>query len=141
MATSKSTFSQQYCCFHHKEGEPSSLGIFTIPADVEGKPVLELLGNEVSLDDQELQDKMQKHHPYIFNLGGGKYFENYHEAEDELLKRNFEAIVKDQQDRAIFLPEIYILKVPRAVNVEEYESRKDMLDDKSHFNQHTITMK
>ena len=63
-------------------------------------------------------------------MGGGKLikFQNFHEAEEELLKRNFAAIDKDQQGSAIFLPETYLNKVPLAVDVEDYENRKKTLD-------------
>jgi len=74
--------------------------------------------------DDEVQNKIKKTHSYIFDMGAGKYFKNFEEAEDELLKRNFPDIFKDCQKRAVFLPETYLIKVPRAVDPEKYEARE-----------------
>ena len=55
-------------------------------------------------------------------MGAGKYFTNYKEAEDELLKRNFPDIAEDYQESAIFVPESFLPKVPRAVTLHYLEA-------------------
>ena len=81
--------------------------------------------------DEDVQNKMKKTHSYIFDMGAGKYFNNFEEAEDELLKRNFPDISNNLQNRAVFLPETYLPKVPRAVDPEEYEAKKKNLSEES----------
>merc|ERR1719206_1337647 len=75
-------------------------------------------------------DKMKKIHSYIFDMGPGEYFENYEDAEDALIKRNFPDISNDCQKSPVFLPETFIPKVPRAVYpTEEYEKQKKNLSE------------
>ena len=86
----------QKCCFYHQDKSPPGKSLIT--PDQDGKTTLELLG----LSDQDVQNKFNQ-----FNLGGSKLinFQNYKEAESELLERNFPAIDQNKQDRPIFLPE------------------------------------
>ena len=56
-------------------------------------------------------------------------FENFQEAEEFLLERNFKKIAEDSQDEAIFVPEKFIPRVARAVDPEKYEKKKEDLDD------------
>ena len=67
------------CCFYHQPTEKSTLGMSLITPDQDGKEILELLG----LSDKDVQNKFNQ-----FNLGGSKLinFQNYKEAESELLK-------------------------------------------------------
>merc|ERR1719312_1500176 len=75
-------------------------------------------------------DKMKKIHSYIFIMGGGQCLENYEDAEDALIKRNFPDISQNDQTRAHFLPETFLPKVPRAVYpTEEYEEKKKNLSE------------
>merc|ERR1719206_277049 len=75
-------------------------------------------------------DKMKKIHSYIFDVGAGQYFENYEDAEDALIKRNFPDISQNCQTSAVFLPETSLPKVPRAVYpTEEYEEKKKSLSE------------
>ena len=116
------------CCMnnHDKHNTGSPLGKSEILASEVKKSILELLGST----DGEVQEKMKKVHSYIFDMGGGKYFENYEDAEDELLKRNFPDIFNNCQKGAVFVPETFLPKVPRAVvGTEEYEEQKQKLDE------------
>merc|ERR1719317_226342 len=121
-----------WCCFH-RDDEESPLGKSGIPAPEIQKSVLELLGSveEGAATDEDVQNKMKKTHSYIFNMGAGKYFNDFEEAEDELLKRNFPGIFKNCQKTAVYLPETYLPKVPRAVDPEEYEAKKKNLSEQS----------
>ena len=112
----------QKCCFYHQDTEKCPLGMSWITPDQDGKTTLELL----ELSDPDVQNKFNQ-----FNLGGSKLinFQNYKEAESELLERNFPAIDQNKQDRPIFLPETYLNKLARAVDVEGYACRMTTLDD------------
>ena len=112
----------QKCCFYHQPTEKSPLGMSLIPPDQDGKTTLELLG----LSDKDVQNKFNQ-----FNLGGSELinFQNYKEAESELLEKNFPAIDQNKQDRPTFLPETYLNKLARAVDVEGYACRTTTLDD------------
>ena len=131
----KGKVKNKFCCFgkHDKENKGSPLGKSEISVTGIQKSVLELLGSAAdgAATDHEVQDKMKKHHSYVFNMGAGNYFTNYEEAEDQLLKRNFPKIAEDCQDSAIFVPETFLPKVPRAVDPEKYEAKKQSLDDVS----------
>merc|ERR1712013_502350 len=126
---------KKWCCFnfHDRDDEESPLGKSGIPAPEIQKSVLELLGSveEGAATDEDVQNKMKKTHSYIFDMGAGKYFNNFQEAEDELLKRNFPDISNNLQNKAVFLPETYMPKVPRAVDPEKYEAIKKNLSDQS----------
>merc|ERR1719312_2131188 len=75
-------------------------------------------------------DKMKKIHSYIFDMGAGQCFQNYEDAEDALIKRNLPDISNDCQQNAVFLPETFLPKVPRAVYpTEEYEEHKKNLSE------------
>merc|ERR1719312_1391185 len=131
-AAGKKSF-KKWCCynFHDRDDKESPLGKSGIPAPEIQKSVLELLGSveEGPATDEDVQNEMKKMHSYIFDMGGGKYFTNFEEAEDELLKRNFPDIFKNCQKRAMFLPETYLPKVPRAVDTERYEAKKKNLSE------------
>merc|ERR1719312_1712571 len=75
-------------------------------------------------------DKIKKIHSYIFDMGAGQYFENYEDAEDALIKRNFPDISQNCQTSPVFLPETFLPKVPRAVYpTEEFEEQKKNLSE------------
>merc|ERR1719312_1316004 len=75
-------------------------------------------------------DKMKKIHSYIFIMGAGQCLENYKDAEDALIKRNFPDISQNDQQSAVFLPETFLPKVPRAVYpTDEYEEQKRSLSE------------
>ena len=78
---------KKYCCFqkHDQDNKATPLGNSKILAPNVKKNVLELLGST----NCEVLDKMKKTHSYIFDMGAGQCFENYEDAEDELVKRNF----------------------------------------------------
>ena len=113
----------KYCCFnkHEKDNKGTPLGNYKILAPNVKKSVLELLGST----NCDMLDKMRKIHSYIFDMGAGQYFENYEDAEDALIKRNFPDISNDCQQSPVFLPETFLPKVPRAVYpTEQYEEQK-----------------
>ena len=109
----KGNFFKKYCCFnkHDEINKATPLGKSVILAPNVKKSVLELLGST----DCEVLDKMKKMHSYIFDMGAGQYFENIEDAEDELIKRNFPDISNNCQQKAVFVPETFLPKVPRAV--------------------------
>ena len=73
---------------------------------------------------------MKKIHSYIFDMGAGQCFQKYEDAEDALIKRNFPDISNNCQQSAVFLPETFLPKVPRAVYpTEEYEEQKKSLSE------------
>merc|ERR1719312_1778690 len=75
-------------------------------------------------------DKMKKFHSYLFDMGAGQCFQNYEDAEDALMKRNFPDISQNCQTSAVFLPETFLPKVPRAVYpTEEFEEQKKNLSE------------
>ena len=82
----------------------------------------------MGLDDQDLLENMNKGHQHIFNMGGGKLYNNYRDAEEELLERNMPEIYNDQQKNAVFIPETYLPKVPRAVDENKYDKKKEKLN-------------
>ena len=127
--------SKTNCCFnkHNLENKNTPLGKSEIKFGGKQKSVLELLGSKsgCAATDHEVQEKMKKFHSYIFNMGAGKYFTNYEEAEDELLKRNFPDVAEDCQASAIFVPETFLPKIPRAVDPKEYVTKCQSLDDES----------
>ena len=83
------------------------------------RPLPHLLG----LTDQQLQEKIAKGHPYAFNLGHGKIipFNDYEEAAKALMERNMPDVLHDTQTKAIFLPETHLPKMPRLLELEEFE--------------------
>ena len=125
--------SKKNCCVgnHEDNGKGSPLGKRVIVAPINKKSILELLGSKTRgpISDDDVQEKMRRQHPYVFDMGGGKYFKNYEEAADELLARNFPEIAEDKQVRAVFVPETYLPRVPRAVDPEEFEIKMQSLSE------------
>ena len=91
----KGNFFNKHCCFnkHDKHNKGTPLGNSKIQAPNVKKSVLELLGST----NCEMLDKMKKIHTYMFDMGAGQYFENYQDAEDALIKRNFPDMFKNCQ--------------------------------------------
>ena len=122
-----------FCCFghHDKDNKGTPLGKSDITVEGDQKSVLDLLGSKGNgpATDHEVQDRMKNHHSFSFNMGAGKYFDKFEDAEDELLKRNFPTISDDCQDCAIFVPETFLPKVPRAVDQKKYETTKKSLSE------------
>ena len=77
----KENYLKKYCCFnkHDIDKRESSLGKSKILYQNVKKSILELLGST----NFELLDKMKKRHSYVFDMGAGKYFENYEDAETD----------------------------------------------------------
>ena len=59
---------------------------------------------------------MAKGHPYAFNMGHGKSFQDYKEAANALMERNMSAVLHNKQTGVVFIPESHLPKVPRAWN-------------------------
>ena len=129
----KAKRSKTNCCVdnHEDKGEGSPLGKRDIVAPNTKKTILELLGSQTKgpISDDDVLEKMRRQHPYVFDMGGGKYFKNHEEAAEELLKRNFPEIAEDKQVRAVFIPETYLPTVPRAVDPEEFEMKMQSLSE------------
>ena len=123
----------KFCCFnnHDKNNKNSPLGISKIVVSGLQKTVLELLGSNSKgpATDHEVQDNMKKNHSYIFNMGANQYFDNYQDAEEALLTRNFPLLASGCQVSPIFLPESFLPKVPKAVDSEQYKIKLNSLDE------------
>ena len=85
-----------------------TLGVSLLTPSPNPPPILDLLG----VSDQELQDHMAKGHPYVFNMGGGKTYQNYQETAKVLMERNMSEVLHDRQTEVVFLPEGYMPSRP-----------------------------
>merc|ERR1719336_2508978 len=92
-------------------------------------PMLQLLG----LSDQELQEQMAKGHAYAFNMGNNNIipFQDFQEAAKVLMERNMPDILHNTQTEAVFMPETHLPNMPRVVDEQRYEARKDNLPDRT----------
>ena len=74
---------------------------------------------------------MANGHPYGFNMGHGQiiHFNDYREAAKALMERNMPEVVHDTQTKALFLPETHLPKMPRLVDLEEFERKKESFTD------------
>ena len=74
---------------------------------------------------------MAKGHGYGFNMGHGKIipFEDYKEAAEALMERNFPEILQDRQTKVIFIPETHLPKLPHIVDLPEFQAKKARLND------------
>ena len=107
------------CCLpHHGPG----VGIHFLSPSPSPRTLPELLG----IPDLELQEQMAKGHPYAFNMGHGKMipFKDYNEAGEVLMERNMPEVLHNIQTKAVFLPETHLPKMPRVVDLEEFEEKK-----------------
>ena len=89
-------------------------------------PLLNFLG----LSDQELQDQIKKGHSYAFNMGNNNIipFSDFHSAARALMERNMPEVLHNRQTKAEFLPETHLPNMPRVVDEQEYQTRKEQLD-------------
>merc|ERR1719336_2955453 len=92
-------------------------------------PMLQLLG----LSDQELQEQMAKGHSFAFNMGNNNIipFKDFQEAAKVLMERNMPDILHNTQTEAVFMPETHLPNMPRVVDEQRYEARKDNLPDRT----------
>ena len=114
----------KHCPFPHDiaSGRPR-LGVSLLVPSPNPRPLLGLLGDT----DQELQERMAKGHPYIFNMGHGKSFQDYKEAANALMERNMQEVLHNRQTGVVFIPESHLPKVPRAVDFWAYGAKKRKL--------------
>ena len=116
------------CPFPHDiANNRPKLGVSLLKPSHTPRPLLNLLG----VNDQELQGQMARGHSYAFNMGSGKTisYQNYQEAAKALLERNMPEILHNRQTEVVFLPESHLPKIPRAVDLNAYESKKISLSD------------
>ena len=75
---------------------------------------------------------MSKDHPYVFNMGGGASipYQNYQEAVKMLMERNMPDVLHNKQTEVVFLPQSYLPKVPRVVDLQAYETKTKSLSVK-----------
>merc|ERR1719295_747488 len=76
---------------------------------------------------------MAKRYPYAFNMGHGKIipFKDYKEAGVVLMERNMPEVLHGTQTKAIFIPDAHLPKMPRVVDLEEFEKKKKSLTEKA----------
>merc|ERR1711994_462881 len=88
------------------------------------KPLL--LPDLLGLTDQQLQEQMAKGHGYGFNMGHGNIipFNDYKEAAEALMERNFPEILHDRQTEVVFIPETHLPKMPHIVDLHEFQAKK-----------------
>merc|ERR1719336_3098144 len=88
-------------------------------------PMLQLLG----FSDQELQEQMAKGHSYAFNMGNNNIipFQDFQEAAKVLMERNMPEVLHNRQTKAVFMPEAHLPNMPRVVDEQRYQARKDNL--------------
>ena len=117
------------CALPHKgvNGKPN-LGASFLSPSTTPRLLLDLLG----VTDQELQEQMAKGHPYPFNMGSGNIipYQNYHKAVKMLMERNMPEVLHNRQAEVVFLPQTHLPKMPRVVDLQEYETKKISLSDK-----------
>ena len=51
---------------------------------------------KVTISDGEMQKRVEKDHPYVFNLEGGNYFTSYQEAVEALMTRDLNGIQNNE---------------------------------------------
>ena len=108
----------QHCPIPHDvANNRPRLGVSLLSPSPNPRPILDLLG----VSDQALQEQMAKGHPYIFNMGGGKFFKNYRETVNALMERNMPDILHDKQTEIFFLPEAHMPKMARIVDIKRFE--------------------
>ena len=75
---------------------------------------------------------MAKGYPYAFNMGNGNIisYQNYQEAGKTLMERSFPDVLHNRQTNVVLIPETNLPKVPRAVDLQKYETKKKNFDDK-----------
>ena len=110
------------CCFPHRPqtGQSTILGLHPLLPGIFPSTVLQLVG----LTDRGLQDKMSQWHPYVLQLGGGNYCSDYQQAAEHLILRNLPEVAQDQQQKPVYVPEIHLPNVPRAVDVARFKMVK-----------------
>ena len=105
----------------------AGIGLNFLTPTSPSRPLLDLLG----LTDLQLQEYLAEGHPYGFILGHGRNtaFKDYKEAAKFLMERNIPDIAQDRQTKAIFIPETHLPKMPRIVDLPNYESLKHISTD------------
>ena len=76
---------------------------------------------------------MAKGHSYAFNMGNNNIipFKDFQEAAKVLMERNMPDVLHNTQTEAVFMPETHLPNMPRVVDEQRYEARKDNLPDRT----------
>ena len=121
----------------HKDIDCSqSLGIHTLDLHNECPGIEELLRKapqQVKKRQVEQQGDLLGN---IYNLGSGVRSVSYEEAAEQMLRRTYPDLERGKQKKPIFIPEIFIPRVPMAVDHSNYNVQFEKLTDeeKKQFN-------
>ena len=104
------------------------LGVSVLTPSPNPRPLPELLPLK---KDLKLHEEIAKAHPYAFNMGGTMVipFQYYKEAGKVLMERNMSEVLHDRQTKVVFLPETHLPKMPRVVDIEAFEAKKNNLTE------------
>ena len=104
------------CIFPHAGPGPPVLNILPFSPSSSSGDLLQLLGES----KDSLQQLICSGHPYVFNLGGGKYLppSDCDKVADVLLERNLPKVHKNTQRETCFVPETFLPTIPLAVDTE-----------------------
>ena len=102
------------CIFPHS---PPVLKVLPFSPANSSTDLLKLLGET----KDSLHQLICSGHPYVFNLGGGKYLpsSDCDRVADVLLERNLPNVYNDSQTETAFVPETFLPTIPMAVDTEE----------------------
>ena len=117
------------CCFPHDPANGSSLlGVSALTPCLNPRSLPELLPFRKG---EKLEDGIVKAHPYAFNMGGTNVIplRDYKEAAKVLIERNMPEVLRDRQTKVVFIPECHLSKEPRVLDLADFESRKQKLDE------------
>ena len=104
------------CIFPHAGPGPPVLNILPFSPSSSSDDLLQLLGES----KDSLQQLICSGHPYLFNLGGGKYLppSDCDKVADVLLERNLPKVHNNTQRETCFVPETFLPTIPLAVDTE-----------------------
>ena len=105
------------CIFPHAGPGPPVLKVLPFSPTSSSTDLLQLLGES----KDSLRQLICSGHPYVFNLGGGKYLpsSDCDKVADALLERNLPKVYNNSQTETAFVPETFLPTIPMAVDTEE----------------------
>ena len=105
------------CIFPHAGPGPPVLKVLPFSPTSSSTDLLQLLGES----RDSLRQLICSGHPYVFNLGGGKYLpsSDCDEVADVLLERNLPRVYDNSQTETAFVPESFLPTIPIAIDTEE----------------------
>ena len=71
---------------------------------------------------EKLHDEMAKAHPYAFYMGATRVIQDYKEAGEVLMERNFPDVLYNRQTEAVYIPDAHLPTRPIAVDIQSFES-------------------